>query len=288
MPWDRRQITGLLEEAAAIAQRVKKDLRFELKSDRSIVTPADKEIEALFSRALENPGRGVYLIGEETVAAKGEAYLESAMKHETFVVDPIDGTAPFAHQLPNWGISLGRMENGELTDGAVYLPECGGGEIVLSEGPAVLQGTRSGLGWDWRELKPRRGPLNDYGLIAITQGLAKRGRVLLPNPVMVLGAAVVPLIGLLQDRFLAYLGSVKLWDIAGVLPLLLRKGFSVSVIEAGERRAVTSKVEERTYHLEPGSPRRWGLRSDLVVAWPDEEAKFRAGLRPSQADSSDD
>ncbi len=279
MPWDRQQITALLEEAGAMAQTVKKDLRFELKSDRSIVTPADKEIEALFSKALENPAGGVYLIGEETVNSKGEAYLDSAMKREAFVVDPIDGTAPFAHQLPNWGISIGRMEKGVLTDGAVFLPECGGGEIVLSDGAAVLQGTRSGKGWQWRELSPRRGPLNDYGLIAITQELAKRGRVLLPNPVMVLGAAVVPLIGLLQDRFLAYLGSVQLWDIAGVLPLLLRKGFALSVREGCERRAVTGTVDEHTYHLAPSSPRRWALRSDLVVAWPDEEEKFRAAIQ---------
>lgn len=288
MAWDRKQVTALLEEAGQIARRVKENLRFELKPDRSIVTPADKEIEALFARELEAPARGAYLIGEETVATKGEAYLREAFAKEAFVVDPVDGTAPYAHRLPNWGVSVGRMVAGELVDGAVFLPECGGGEIVLSEGPEVLEGTRSGSSWSWRRLEPTRGPLNAYGLIAITQGLAKRGRVLLPNPVMVLGAAVVPMIGLLQDRFLAYLGSVKLWDIAGSLPLLLRKGFAVSVVEGGERREVTARVEARTYHLDPASPKRWALRSDLVICWPDEEQKFRDACRPLAEDSSDD
>jgi myo-inositol-1(or 4)-monophosphatase len=287
MPWNKETITRLLVEAGEIAARVKRDLRFELKADRSIVTPADKEIEALFARELERPSEGTYLIGEETVEAKGEPYLRAAMEHEAYVVDPIDGTAPFAHQLPNWGISVGRMERGALTDGAVFLPECGGGEIVLSEGSAVLQGTRRGSRWDWKELEPARGPLNAYGLIAITQGIAKRGKVMLPNPVMVLGAAVVPLIGLLQERFLAYIGSVKLWDIAGSLPLILRKGFSVTVMESGERREVSERVEARTYHLEPNSPKRWALRSDLVICWPDEESKFRASFRSGDGASEE-
>ena len=279
MPWNKERITDLLLRAGEIAARVKKDLRFELKSDRSIVTPADREIESLFSRELEAPSKGSYLIGEETIGEKGEAYLRDAFLNEAFVVDPIDGTAPFAHLLPNWGISVGRMDRGVLTDGAVYLPECGGGEIVLSDGPAVLEGTRRPGGWDWKELEPERGPLNAYGLIAITQGLAKRGKVLLPNPVMVLGAAVVPLIGLLQGRFLAYIGSVKLWDIAGSLPLILRKGFAVSVMEGAERREVTARVEEKTYHLGADSPKRWALRSDLVICWPDEELRFRSSFR---------
>jgi len=283
MPWDRNTITKLLEEAGAIAERVKKDLRFELKADRSIVTPADREIEAMFSRELERPDRGTYLIGEETVETKGEAYIQSALAAEAFVVDPIDGTAPFAHRLPNWGISIGRMEKGVLVDGAVYLPECGGGEIVLSDGPAVLEGTRGAGGWQWRELDPKRGALGAYGLIAVTQELAKHGRVRLPNPVMVLGAAVVPLLGLLQGRFLAYLGSVKLWDIAGALPLILRKGFAVSVMEAGERRDVTPAVEERTYHLDPSSRKRWALRSDLVIAWPEDEQRFRESIQLPEA-----
>jgi hypothetical protein len=168
------------------------------------------------------------------------------------------------------------MEGGVLTDGAVYLPDFG--EIVATDGESVLQGTLEGGRWEWEDVSLAPGSLDSYGLIAITQGLAKRGKVLLPNPVMVLGVAVIPLVGLLQRRFQAYLGSVKLWDIAGVLPLLLRKGFSVTVSPAGERREVTSRVEERTYHLEPASPRRWMLRSDLLVCHPDDELRLRTSF----------
>lgn len=276
MAWNKDEIVRLLVESGEVARRVQEDMSFELKADRSIVTPADQEIERLLGSALERPEEGVYLIGEETVETKGEEYLSEAFQKEAFVVDPIDGTAPFAHGLPNWGISIGRMVAGRLTDGAVYLPAFG--ELLITSGEAVLAGTLRSGQWRWEELHRIREALPAYALIAITQELAKRGRVTLPNPVMVLGAAVVPLLGILQGRFVGYVGSVKLWDIAGCLPLLLRKGLAISVVHGGERREVTDLVEERTYDLGPGAPKRWALKSDLVVCARDYEERFRAGF----------
>jgi fructose-1,6-bisphosphatase/inositol monophosphatase family enzyme len=286
MPWNKDRIIDLLSEAGAIALRTKKDLGCEVKADRSIVTRADREIEGFLSRELERPEKGAYLIGEETIAAKGEEYIEKALQEECYVVDPIDGTAPYAHQLPNWGVSIGRMQGSVLTDGAVYLPELG--EMVLNDGSTVLQGSRAGSQWTWSELEPRGRPVDSYGLLAVTQGIAKRGKVSLPNPVMVLGVAVVPLVGMLQGRFTGYLGSVKLWDIAGVLPLLLMKGFSVTVFPRGERRVVTNRVEEHTYHLRPESQRRWGLRSDLLVCRPEDELRFRSGFTEGEKFGGED
>ena len=276
MPWNKEQITEILLEAGKIAQRLKDDMRCEFKSDRSLVTQADREIEGLFSRALERPSEGTYLIGEETVEMKGEAYIEQALRGECYVVDPIDGTAPYAHLLPVWGISIGRMECGLLTDGAVYLPDMG--ELVTSDGEEVLQAKIRGTELEWSVIPYSAKTLHDYGLVSITQGVAKRGKVLLPNPVVVLGVAVVPLVGLLQGKFLAYLGSVKLWDVAGALPLLLRRGFRATVRVDDEVREVTARFEDRTYCLEPGHRWRWGLRSDLLVCRPDDEARLRTSF----------
>ena len=287
MTWHKDRIVELLLEAGGIGQRLKSDMRCELKSDRSIVTAADREIEALFSRELERPESGTYLIGEETIAQKGEAYIEKAFEGETYLVDPIDGTAPYAHHLPLWGVSIGRMEGGVLSDGGVYLPDMG--EMVVSEGEESLLGRREGSRWEWRPLGPLppRAP-STTSLISITQGIAKRGKVMLPNPVLVLGVAVVPLLGLLQGRFLAYLGSVKLWDIAGVLPHLLRKGFSVTVHPDGERRAVTCRVDESAYHLAPSSKARWALRSHLLICRPEDELHLRGSFSGGDIDRKDD
>ena len=276
MTWNTEEISKLLIEAGALAQRLKKDMKRELKHDRSLVTQADREIEALLASELESPAEGRFLIGEETVAQKGEAYLQKALSAECFVVDPIDGTAPYAYGLPVWGVSLGRMEGGVLTDGAVFLPDME--EFVMSDGDEVLQGSRRGSRWEWTALEVPAPVPDGHGLIAVTQAVAKRGKVLLPNPVLVLGAAVVPMVGLMQGRFIAYLGSLRLWDLAGAFPLLLRKGFAASVQVGEETRRVTARVEPRTYHLDSGSRLRWALRSDLLICRQGEEAHFRGAF----------
>ena len=85
MAWKKDAIVSLLLEAGEIALRVQEDMRFELKADRSIVTPADREIEALLERAIERPAEGTYLIGEETVDARGEEYIAEALPGEVLM-----------------------------------------------------------------------------------------------------------------------------------------------------------------------------------------------------------
>ena len=61
------------------------------------------------------------------------------------------------------------------------------------------------------------------------------------------------------------LGSVKLWDAAGALPILLRLGLEASLDVDGQLVPVTTAVDERTYDLSPDSPQRWSFRSTLLV-----------------------
>ncbi|MEM7233861.1 MAG: inositol monophosphatase family protein [Planctomycetota bacterium] len=263
MAWDREQIVPLLERTGAMGLELRDSLEREYKADQSIVTQADRQIEDEITKELEDPENGVFIIGEETVDQKGEAYLERAQKEECFVIDPIDGTSPYAHGMPYWGVSIGHMIDGELVNGAVYLP-CFA-ELVVSDGDQVLEGRLRDGEWSFRELTPPEGETHVSQIFGVTQRVAKYGRLDVPNPVNVLGAAVVPLVGLLQQRFAAYLGSVRLWDVAGALPLALKLGYSASVREGDEVRPVTARVEPATYHLEPGSPDRWKFRSELLV-----------------------
>jgi myo-inositol-1(or 4)-monophosphatase len=277
--WDRARIIEVLLEAGRRAVTLRKTLRFEVKPDSSLVTAADKEIEALFAAEYDHPDRGSYLIGEETVAAKGEDYIRAALAGTTFVVDPIDGTSPYAHHLPNWGISVGLLRGGRLTDGAVYLPDYR--LIVASEGTRVLEGTREeGTDrWDWRPLETPPVEPGPTGVIAITQDMAKRARVEVPNPVEALGAAVVPLVGLMQGRFLAYVGSVRLWDVAGSLPLLDRLNFHLSRLKDRPGNRLGLDVGPENYGLDPGEPFRWCVRGGLLVCPPSEEGWIRSALR---------
>jgi hypothetical protein len=168
------------------------------------------------------------------------------------------------------------MVGGVLVEGAVFLPDYG--ELVLSTERGIEEGKLQNGAWIWRELRPPPRPVGDSGLVAVTQSLAKWGKVRLKNPVQVLGCAVVPLIGLLQGRFVAYLGSVKLWDAAGALPLVLRAGFTASVGVDGEVRRVGPRVDERIYMLAPGGGERWSFRADLLITYPEDEERMRTAM----------
>ena len=120
--WKIDTVLALFREAGEIALRYYDDPPLEIKADHTPVTQADREIEALFAARFDRPAEALYLIGEETVDRRDEAYISAALAGECFVVDPIDGTAPYAAGVPLWGISLGYMRGGMLTEGAICLP----------------------------------------------------------------------------------------------------------------------------------------------------------------------
>ena len=82
MSWDKERIIELLLKAGDMAREARKKLTLEIKSDHSLVTQADTEIEALFTEALENVESGCYLVGEETINRKGEDYVQAALAGE--------------------------------------------------------------------------------------------------------------------------------------------------------------------------------------------------------------
>ncbi|KAL0266209.1 UNVERIFIED_CONTAM: hypothetical protein PYX00_011927 [Menopon gallinae] len=84
------------------------------KKDKSLVTPADKEIENYLNQHLNQEKQEVYLLGEETLSKRSEAYIHKALKHTAWIVDPIDGTSPYAFGLPHWGISIGYAKGGDF------------------------------------------------------------------------------------------------------------------------------------------------------------------------------
>jgi myo-inositol-1(or 4)-monophosphatase len=260
--WDIQQIIDILEQGAGIAMDYYEAPSARLKSDLSIVTEADHAIEHAFGEVFDSPETGSYLIGEETVHTKDTDYLDAALNEVAWIVDPIDGTAPYAHHIPTWGISLARMENGTITDGAIYLPITN--EMFVTDGEEILYGPP-------KELAPltvvRRRPDNG-GMIALTQSVVKLGTFKADNPVQALACAVLPLTYLLLGRYIGYQGTVKLWDVAGALAMLTRAGFSCVLMNG---TTVGAAVTDEVYHLDAKSPRRWFLR-DRLICGPSPEA----------------
>ena len=90
----------------------------EIKSDKSPVTIADRESEALILEALARVAPGIPAVSEEA-AAEGHV---PALQHRFFLVDPLDGTKPYLRREPTFTINIALIEGGRPVFGLVYAP----------------------------------------------------------------------------------------------------------------------------------------------------------------------
>ena len=266
--WERNSILDLLLECGRIGLHYFRQNEWQLKPDGTLITRADTEIEALLARHLDCPDAGAYLIGEESVCTKDDAYLSRAMAGTAWVVDPIDGTAPYAHGLPHWGTSIALMDSGRLSAGGMILPASG--EIFLTDADAetvhwsasVLR-KKGNEAVELRPLVPRRQPFTEGGMIAVGQEFAKKRSVPLNNPIQAPGCAIHVLAYLLLGRFMAYIGHMKLWDLAAGLPMLLSNGYEARLLN-GLR--LTEYVSDSAFSLTQDAGDRWSLRDTCIFA----------------------
>jgi myo-inositol-1(or 4)-monophosphatase len=264
--WNPSEIADLLLEAGHTAVSFLEDSSPSLKDDRTIVTEADTRIEHQLAEHFDAPGKGVYMIGEETNEERGEAYVHGALEGITWVVDPIDGTSPYAHGLPHWGVSIGLMRRRRLTDGGIFLPASG--EMAVTDGDTVLFG-RLGCDpdrWDTSRLEPLRfSPPESPGrsIVSLPQDIVKRGTFTGEYTVHAVGSCVSSIIALLTGSFAGYVGNIKLWDVGAAVPLVQRFGF---VMKLADGTPYDGSVDEESFILDPDSSRRWRMRTHLFMA----------------------
>ena len=280
--WDTNQIFNLLKECGRIAFKHYENPRTDVKSDLSLVTDADKEIESYLSRFFDRPEEGRFILGEETIIEKDENYIQEALNKTAYIVDPIDGTAPYAHHIDTWGISIGLMQNGTLQEGAIFLPPTG--EMFISRDDSVyfyrLNSTfHRNQSLDTiaddadisskkiTPLPPEKRKYNESSLISLTQTVAKNGRFLLPNPIHAISCAVLPLSYLCLGRYLCYVAHVNLWDLAGGLPILLKCGLKGKLWKGDW---IDTHVNSNIYYLDAGDKKRFRTK-DIVILAPSEE-----------------
>lgn len=120
--WRERYETAL--DAARAAGRValryfESDVLVEWKVDRSPVTQADREAEALLRERLTTAFPEDGFLGEE----HGEQPGTSGFR---WILDPIDGTKSFVRGIPLWATMIGLEYRGELVAGIAHMPALGG------------------------------------------------------------------------------------------------------------------------------------------------------------------
>jgi myo-inositol-1(or 4)-monophosphatase len=118
----------LLAEAVDIARRAGRLLREMFSQPREVgfkgkidlVTDADKASEALIGDLLAERFPDHELLAEE--AAGGRVSRPESFPPYLWVVDPLDGTTNYAHDLPQFCVSVGLLIDGVPALGAVYDP----------------------------------------------------------------------------------------------------------------------------------------------------------------------
>jgi histidinol-phosphatase len=139
---ERRELlaftSGLVSQAAALVrERLRGEVEFRRKADRSLVSEVDLAVEALLREAIARRFPDDGILGEE----QGEVRAAAARR---WVIDPIDGTRSLRHGIPLYGILVALEERGEAIVSAVALPALG-----------RLYGAGRGLG-AWRDGEPLR------------------------------------------------------------------------------------------------------------------------------------
>ncbi|WP_433359741.1 inositol monophosphatase family protein [Actinoplanes sp. CA-142083] len=94
------------------------DLPRELKADGSVVTAADRAVEAAIREVLTDARPDDAILGEE----EGGATAGAARR---WIIDPIDGTRLFVEGDDRWLVLLGLEEDGEIVAGVAAHPAQG-------------------------------------------------------------------------------------------------------------------------------------------------------------------
>ncbi len=212
-------VMGILPESPT-------DKQVHLKTPTDLVTRADHEAERLIAARIRArfPEHG--LLGEEGIAARGEG--------PCWIVDPIDGTANFAHGIPWFAVSIALEDRGVVRCGVIAIPplgeyfvsERGRGAYLLCDGAAPIRLAVSGAA--------------ELGQALVATGLPsepERSRhlptigplILRSLEVRIMGAAAIHLAYLAAGRLDAFWEpGLQPWDVAAGILMVEEAGGRIS------------------------------------------------------------
>jgi len=198
------------------------------KSDGSVVTDADFEMQEAITYALNLHYPDIALLGEEMTQVQQQSLLD--LGKPLWCLDPIDGTSNFAAGMPYFSVSLALIEAGRVTFAVVYDPirdECFSAQYGhgawLNEQPLIPQTTGLSLSQtlaliDFKRLTP------ELASALITQRPYASQRSL--------GSIALELCWIAAGRGHIYLhAKQQLWDYAAAQLILSESGAKACTLE---------------------------------------------------------
>ena len=196
----RAALEDVARRAGEIALARFRRVEPERKPDRTLVTAADREVEAAIVAAFTELLPGAAIVGEEGTARPGRGPY-------TIVIDPIDGTAAFVAGLGTWCVCIGILDGDRAAEGVVHVP-CLGETYSAVDGHAALNGA---------PLAPLAAGLFSGDRFIVTHARAHaRHRVRYPGKVRSLGSTAYHVALVARGAADgALLGRAHLWDLVG-------------------------------------------------------------------------
>ena len=203
----------------------------ETKSLNSLVSYADKKAEGILTEGLLEclPG-STFLTEEKTVSQERGEFQ--------WIIDPLDGTTNFLHQIPIYAVSVGLRQGDEMIMGIVYEPnrdECfyawkGSGAFLNGKKITVkkndkLADSLLATGFPYYEFEKTPQYLEALKeLMQTTRGLRR------------MGAAAVDLAYTAAGRFDAfYEYNLEIWDVAAGYFIVQEAGGAVCDFNGGDK-----------------------------------------------------
>jgi fructose-1,6-bisphosphatase/inositol monophosphatase family enzyme len=196
------------------------------KPDNTIVTEADRAVEALLRRAIGQQFGRVNIVGEE-----GEKHYDASLPY-TFVLDPIDGTAVFANGAPGWAICVGLLDQAlQPVAGIVSAPSWGSLFVADVDPCRAVQCNGSPL----PPVGPSQTPVIDsQTTILVDSTLHHTHQVhAFPGKCRCFGSTALHICLVAQQSgfALAQAGAVHAWDIVAAHAIAQRVGLSVQCLD---------------------------------------------------------
>jgi fructose-1,6-bisphosphatase/inositol monophosphatase family enzyme len=217
LDFDLDWVQNLAREAGRIALDHFGRTTSMIKADNTIVTEADRAVEAFLVAELSRRYPQDGILGEEGASTRREARRQ-------WVLDPIDGTAVYAAGIPTWCVSIGMLEHSIPLAGVVYLPTTGDIFAVDLTGPPTFNGKAI-------QVSPPAPFDNNSGMLSAGD-MHKDWIIDFPGKVRALGSLAAHMCYVAKGSSVASINSyASLWDIAAALPILQRAGGTTVLLD---------------------------------------------------------
>ncbi|MBU2634138.1 MAG: hypothetical protein KJ674_02750 [Nanoarchaeota archaeon] len=219
----------LLELSLEVMRRFRGTHKITQKSDNSLVTDSDRNIETLLKNQFANLLPNSYFLGEENSDMTPDQYRKIFENEYVWAIDPIDDTANFANGNPFFAVSVGllKKDNDGHTPvaGAVLFPALN--EIIYTK-----DGKSYSIQLSSREETELQTPRNESekSTVMLTDSFYKKydfnHQVTNAQPRQV-GCTVANIAYTAIGRSIGTMTAAHLWDFAGGLAIAHNLGVNM-------------------------------------------------------------